>query len=405
MPIVDKLRRGATDLLTERGRQSLLQRLAGRLTAQLPPSLEHNHVKASDVLAAGTSLTSATPRKKEIPLKVGWIVSPPSAGSGGHTTAFRMLEALEKAGHTCEIVLYDLFGGSVDARREVIRSAWPQLKADVRSLDDGLEGLDACVATGWQTAYALAARSAGLDLHRFYFIQDFEPFFYPRGYEYALAEATYELEMNRIALGEMVSGHVRDHRGDCFTVPFGCDRDTYRLIGDTARDGVVFYSRAGTARRGFLLATAGLAQFHRRRPKVPIKVFGPRDKTGFDFPVSWQGLQTPAQLNALYNSCLAGLGMSFTNVSLVVGEMLRAGCVPVVNDSSDARLDAPSPYIEWVNTTPVAIADALVELVDNPPADLAAISDSANSDWSQTQAEFVEIVQARCYAERAETSR
>ena len=389
MSALGKAKRLLADSRTPTGRQSLISRAADRIAARVSPSLLQHHVLASDVINATRGEHFASPRPKGTSLRVGWLVTPPIAGSGGHTTAFRMAAEVERAGHTCELVLYDIFGGSLQEREAVIRRGWPQLRAGVRSIEDGLDGLDAIVATGWQTAYALAARSSGRDLHRFYFIQDYEPFFYPHGYEYALAEVTYSLDMHRIALGEMVSSHVRALGMDCVTVPFGCDTSTYHLTGDSPRAGVVFYSRAGTARRGFLLASLALEEFNRRRPEVPIKVFGPLDRSSLSFPISRQGLLTPQQLNSLYNSSVAGLGFSFTNISLVVDEMLAAGCVPVVNDSADARLDCRSTYVRWVQPGPTAVADALAALVDDPPTDVAGMARSMNRDWSVTQREFV----------------
>jgi beta-1,2-rhamnosyltransferase WsaF-like protein len=384
-----KAKRIVTDAFTPSGRLSLMSRVADRISARVPPSLHQHHVLAADILGATQVLHEPTERPRGASLRIGWIVTPPVAGSGGHTTAFRMVTELERAGHRCELVLYDIFGGSNSEREAVIRQGWPQLKAGVRSIESGLDGFDAVVATGWQTAYALATRSAGLDLHRFYFMQDFEPFFYPHGYEYSLAEATYSLDMNRIALGEMVASRVRQAGSGCSVVPFGCDTDTYHLTGESERSGVVFYSRAGTTRRGFLLAAMGLEEFHRRRPQVPIKVFGPLEKAVLSFPISWQGLLTPAQLNDLYNTSVAGLGMSFTNTSLVVGEMLSSGCVPIVNDSVDGRMDMPSPYVRWVDANPRAVADALEAVVDKPPTDVERIAASTNVNWAVTQREFV----------------
>ncbi len=389
MSVLGKAKRIVTDSLTASGRSSLMSRVADRISARVPPSLHQHHVLATDILGAMRAAHEPTARPGGASLRIGWIVTPPVAGSGGHTTAFRMVAELERAGHRCELVLYDIFGGSTSEREAVIRRGWPQLKAGVRSIESGLDGFDAVVATGWQTAYALATRSAGLDLHRFYFMQDFEPFFYPHGYEYALAEATYSLDMNRIALGEMVAARVRQTGSTCAVVPFGCDTDTYHLTGESERAGVVFYSRAGTTRRGFLLAAMGLEEFHRRRPEVPIKVFGPLEKAVLSFPISWQGLLTPGQLNELYNTSVAGLGMSFTNISLVVGEMLSAGCVPIVNDSVDGRMDMPSPYVRWVDSNPHAVADALVAVVDDPPVDVDRIAASTNANWTATQREFV----------------
>lgn len=387
-----KASRLLSDAFTQDGRQSLAARLAGRLAARIPPSLADHQVLVADILGAAGPVSKASPRSSTSPLRVGWIVTPPIAGSGGHTTAFRMVGELERAGHSCELVLYDIFGGSMAEFEPVIRRAWPDINAGIRSIDDGLTGFDACVATGWQTAYALKTRSRDLDLHRFYFSQDYEPFFYPRGYEYSLAEATYSLGMNLIALGEMVADHLNSLGSRPFTVPFGCDTDTYHLSGSRPRSGVVFYARGGTARRGHLLATSSLEEFHRRRPHVPIRAFGPQKQGQFNFPVSWQGYQTPQQLSDLYNSSIAGLGLSFTNISLVVGEMLAAGCIPVVNDSSDGRLDMRSPHVRWVDPTPTAIADQLVSLVDNPPADHAEVSASTNPSWAVTQAEFLSII-------------
>lgn len=387
-----KAKRLLSDALTGEGRQSLVARLAQRLATRVPPSLSQHHVLKADILGARPPATRASQRSPDSVLRVGWIVTPPAAGSGGHTTAFRMVGEMERAGHSCELLLYDTFGGSTAEQESVIRRNWPHLRATVRSINDGLNGLDACVATGWQTAYALATRSRNLDLHRFYFIQDYEPFFYPRGYEYELAEATYGLDMHLIALDDMISNHLRTLGVDCLTVPFGCDTDTYRLMEPRTREGVVYFSRAGTARRGFLLAAMALEEFHRRRPDVPIKVFGPLERTSFNFPVSWMGLQTPQQLNELYNSSIAGLGMSFTNISLVPGEMLAAGCIPVVNDSPDGRLVLRSPHVRWAAPNPIAVAEALVAVVDDPPTDLAEVSSSTHASWSVTQAEFVSAV-------------
>lgn len=392
MPGFEKFKRVLSDARSAAGRQSLYARLAGRLSSRVPPSFAQHHVLVEDIIGAAKENSAPSPRPTDRPLRIGWIMTPPIAGSGGHTTAFRMVEELQEAGHSCQLLLYDVFGGSVEERIGAIRTGWPKLDVEVRSIDAGMDGLDACVATGWQTAYALAARSRGLDLHRFYFIQDYEPFFYPHGYEYELAEATYRLGFHMIALGEMIEDHLRALGASCSRVPFGCDTDDYRLLEPRPRSGIVLYARASTPRRGPLLAMTGLEEFHRRRPGVPIKVFGPQEPASFSFAVDWQGRLTPGQLNDLYNSSIAGLGLSFTNVSLVVDEMLAAGCVPVVNDSRDGRLVVRSPHVRWVEPTPAALADALVALVDEPPTDFAAMAASTNPSWAVTRERFAGIV-------------
>jgi len=66
-----------------------------------------------------------SPPERDTLLTVAWVMTPPGAGSGGHTTIFRMIEALEAAGHRCVLELYDRFGGDLERHTAVIRSGWP----------------------------------------------------------------------------------------------------------------------------------------------------------------------------------------------------------------------------------------------------------------------------------------
>ncbi|MEI7057905.1 glycosyltransferase family 1 protein [Nocardioides sp. CCNWLW239] len=321
------------------------------------------------------------------PLVVGWLTTPPAAGSGGHTTMFRMVEALEQAGHRCVVLLYDRHHGSAAAQAAVIRDSWPTIRAEVRSVDDGFDGLDACVATGWESAHVLAVRPTR-PLHRLYFIQDYEPLFSPRGSEYELAADTYRFGFTNIALGEMVRSRLHDDLGVASElVPFSCDTSVYSLHNRGPRSGIVFYAKPGLARRGYLLGTIALAEFHQRHPEQPIHVYGsPVPELGI--PVVHHGRLTPGELNALYNRCIAGVAMSFTNISLVAEEMLAAGCVPVVNASPDARADLDNPHVGWAPPTPGGIADALsdaVEAADIPGRAAAAAGSVRTDNWARTR--------------------
>lgn len=318
------------------------------------------------------------------PLVVGWLTTPPAAGSGGHTTMFRMVQELERAGHRCVVLLYDRHHGSTAAQAEVVRSSWPGVRAEVRSVDDGFDGLDACVATGWESAHVLAVRPR-TPLHRLYFIQDYEPLFSAHGSAYELAADTYRFGFTNIALGEMTHRRLREDLGVVAElVPFSCDTTVYSLQNRGPRSGVVFYAKPGLPRRGYLLGTLALAEFHRRHPDQTIHVYGsPVPDLGI--PVVHHGRLTPEELNALYNRCIAGLAMSFTNISLVAEEMLAAGCVPVVNSSADSRADLDNPYVGWALPTPGGIADALAEAVGSTdvPTRAAAAAASVRSDnWT-----------------------
>ena len=117
------------------------------------------------------------------------------------------------------------------------------------------------------------------------------------------------------------------------------------------------------------------------------------------FPVVWHGRVRPTELNALYNQARAGLAMSFTNISLVAEELLAAGCVPVVNDSTDARADLPSAHVVWTRPSPEALARALSALVMAPDAEARAAAAAADvrRGWGPAQRGIVDIVDNEVY--------
>ncbi len=324
-------------------------------------------------------------------LRIGWISTPPGLGSGGHTTMFRMVSALEAAGHECTMFLYDRYDSDMRVREANIRRGWPAVKARVVDAREGLSGLDACVATSWQTAHVLARRGVA-PMRRLYFVQDFEPFFYPRGAEYALAEDSYRFGFRCISVGYMVAKVLQEQIGVTPDVAeFGCDTDVYRLR-QGPRDGVVFYAKPSTPRRGFLLGVLGLQELHRRRPDVTIHLVGATD-VRVPFPAINHGVPSPPELCKLFNRTVAGVALSFTNISLLAEELLASGTVPVVNDSPYARADVQSEHVRWAPPTPSGIADRLIDILDAPP-DPAQVAGSARREaWRPGQDTFLHALE------------
>lgn len=390
----EKLRAEPPRTLAARVVRRAYQRLGTDLDFPLLPGDLADSVR----LAVPAGMPVAAPVMGDRPLRVGWVTTPPGLGSGGHTTMFRMVQALERAGHECVILIYDRHHGATADQEAVIREGWPWVRASVRDVHqtEALAGLDACVATSWPTAHVLASRAA--PVHPFYFVQDFEPFFCPRGTEYELALDTYRFPFHRIALGHMVRDRLKTEAGaDADLVPFSCDTEVYRRTNTGPRSGVVFYAKPGNPRRGFELGMRTLAELHRRRPDQEIHVYGdPVPDLGF--PVTHHGRLTPPQLNELYNRAAAGLALSFTNISLVAEEMLAAGTVPVVNDAADAQADLDQPAVAWAVPTPTGIADALCSVLDDPDpvrrSELAAAG-VRTDNWRQPGDLLLGIVEAR----------
>ncbi|TDC53147.1 glycosyltransferase family 1 protein [Jiangella ureilytica] len=391
----------AAGILRADGPRALAQRLT-RVAYDRLDAASLDEPLLYDDIADSTQLDLAVPQwrpPRSQPMSVGWVTVPPRAGSGGHTTLFRMVEAVEKAGHGCVLFLYDRYGGDLREQERVIRDWWPNIRAEVRDASEGIAGVDACVASSWDTAHVLARRGTA-PMRRAYFIQDFEPYFYPRGSLYSLAEDTYRFGFRNIALGEMVAQALRSELGLAPDVTeFGCDTSVYRPLDDHERTGVVLYARPTVPRRGYWLARLALQRFHEQHPEVPIHFYGTVVKN-LPFPAVQHGRLTPAELNELYNSSIAGLAMSFTNISLVAEEMLAAGTVPVVNDSVHSRADLVNEHVAWATPTPHGIAAALSAVVTRADRDVAAKAAAESVrrfGWTKAQSDVLRILEDEVY--------
>jgi glycosyltransferase involved in cell wall biosynthesis len=352
------------DLLQAEGPRGIADR-ARRVAAEwVAPDEAILPVRRADVIAADLS-RPFKPIVPEIgpgqPLVANWVTTPPGPGSGGHTTLFRIIRYLENNGYQNRVYFYDVYHGDHSYYESFVRNYYG-FGGEVANVDDGMEDANIVVATGWPTAYAIFnSRCAG---KRFYLVQDFEPYFHPVGTLSLLAENTYRMGFHGINIGECYAAKIAGEFGMAVdTFKYGCDISRYHLLPETRRSGVVFYARRESARRGVELGLMALEVFAARRPDIPIHIYG--DKIG-KLPFSFvdHGRVTPDELNGIYNKCNAGLSISFTNVSLVALEMMAAGCIPVVNDTAQVRIDLDNPFVHYTPAYPGALASELEAIVD-----------------------------------------
>jgi O-antigen biosynthesis protein len=407
---LDRVRQ-AQRLLHSEGYAGVVARLARRVSDRISPSgisrvpIDRADLeRVAEIAASGWALPSALPVEPGEPLTIAWVSVPPGPGSGGHTTMFRLISALEDAGHRCILYLHDRHGWALEQHEQTIRAWWPHVRAEVRDGALGIEDANAIFATAWETAYpVLASPARGV---RFYLVQDFEPFFYPAGSESLLAEATYGFGFHGVTAGRWLAPLLRRGYGmsaDHFD--FGRD-PAYSLrsaVRPEERTGVCFYSRPDTPRRGYELGVLALDLFAKRHPEVDIHFYGIEGKR-LPFAATNHGLLTPDQLNELYNRCIAGLVLSATNVSLVPHEMLAAGCIPVVNDAEHNRAVLYNSCVAYTPAAPFELANALSALVEHPTADRLTLAKEAaasvrENSWENAGVTVVKIVE-RVVAER-----
>ena len=328
---------------------------------------------------------------------INWVMSPPRNG-GGHQNIFRFIDFLDQAGYTNNVYLYSTFDKISPAEAKENVSSYSKA-GNVRffeySPDVAMDPADIIFATGWETAYPVFNEET--DARKLYFVQDFEPMFYPMGTDYILAENTYRFGFHGITAGGWLSKKLSTEYGmSADHYEFGADKTSYSFTNRGERKKIFFYARPVTERRGFDLGVMVLELFHEQRPEYEIVMAG-WDVSDHDVPFPYTNHKSLPidQLSGVYNECAAALVISLTNMSLLPLELLACGTIPVVNDGENNRLVSDNPYISYTQASPKAMADALVAIVDRKDArghaEKAAQS-VEGADWNVSGDKFLEII-------------
>jgi O-antigen biosynthesis protein len=143
---------------------------------------------------------------------VNWYIPVIGQGSGGHGNMFRLIRALEDLGIESRIIIVGPNRPkNAEVAAEQIKKWFFPLKAKVFLYGEAIPEAFLGMATEWKTAYYL--RNSDKESDRGYFIQDFEPWFYPRGSHYALAEETYRFGFKAVTAGAWLSELVKNDYG------------------------------------------------------------------------------------------------------------------------------------------------------------------------------------------------
>ena len=253
-----------------------------------------------------------------------------------------------------------------EAREEIRRHFFP-LCAQVLL---GLGELPACefaVATGWDTAYAVRAFTGAQ--HKLYFVQDYEPHFYPVGSESVLAENTYRFGFFGITAGDWLASKLAQEYGmSTHAVGFGVELDRYRRLPRREPEirRVFFYARPPTPRRAFEIGLLVLNAVWKRLPDVQFVLAG-WDTAGYHIPFPHLACGTVAldDLPDLYSQCDAALVLSLTNASLLPLELMASGCAVVSNRGANVEWLLNDDVVVLAESSPEKLTDAVCTLLQD----------------------------------------
>jgi len=246
-----------------------------------------------------------------------------------------------------------VIGGAAESEiAPLIAQAFPSLSdAMVRQITDyweleGIAATDVSVATLWSTAYFLLSFNS--TKRKFYFMQDYEPLFYPAGSVYAQVEATYRFGFYGIANTPSIKAIYEAQYGGVAESFVPCvDTSVFRPAVDGAAAPskpyrVFFYGRPEHPRNGFELGVVALKKLKERLgDQVHVvsagAVWNLRDY-GLRGIVENLGLLSYEQTAELYRGCHVGLVMMFTrHPSYLPLELMASGCLVVSNHNPATR--------------------------------------------------------------------
>ena len=357
--------------LKEQGFLKTCSWLFGKLIRKLTPLVS---LEKSDVLSH-LDFVSLPPSKETCNLQnlprntLNWFIPPFGRGSGGHLNIFRFISNLEALGFDCNIIIVANAEPLEDEEtlRSNIAGWFMPLKARVYKGLDNAPSAYITMATEWRTAYYV--RSFSKTNQRCYFIQDFEPWFFPIGSEYYLAEETYRFGFAGITAGDWLKEKLaKDYGMTTYSVGFSYDRDLYKQLPQMKSEQTVkrvfFYARPPTPRRAFELGLLALKRVAEKLPGVEIILAG-WDLSGYEIPFKHKdlGVLSLEALPEVYNTCSVALVLSLTNLSLLPLELMACGVPIVSNDGPNNEWLLTSENSKLTRATPEGLAGAIVEVL------------------------------------------
>ncbi len=332
----------------------------------------------AQALEPNWSLQNNTQRKS---LHIHWIIPNFTPGLGGHMTIFRTIDFLERCGHQCTIWIHsELKGDNKPSRlsslhKRVINQYFIPLKTDqVYMLGNSQTDLervsgDVVIATDRMSTYPVLGMRKFQK--RFYFVQDYEPYFFARGTSSILTEQSYTSnnDFACICASPWLKQRMEKFGNSAISFPLAVDHSVYHHINDQKRSTnvIAFYVRRSTPRRLYELGLLALRALFDLGDNFEIITFGEKDLPDLGIPVKVKhaGILDAKELANLYRQCTVGFVLSGTNYSLVPNEMMACG-LPVVDiDAEHTRLSYQEGTAVLAEPTPTELAKALDRLLND----------------------------------------
>jgi O-antigen biosynthesis protein len=312
--------------------------------------------------------------------EINWFIPPfDNPYWGGIHTILRFADYFRiKKQIKNRIVIIGLRAREEQRQRERLARVFPDFSDQtysIRSYDelDEIPSADAIVCSLWTTAYF--ALRFNRTKRKFYFIQDFEPLFYPAGSIYAQAETTYRFGFYGIANTEVLANAFRRYGGISDYFNPCVDTDIFHRNADPNPQRpftIFFYGRPNHPRNCFELGTQALKLVKKKLgTQVRIVSAGSdweSEDYGLQGVVEQLGLLDYHETAKLFRECDVGLSMMVTmHPSYIPMQLMASGCVAITNRN---------PHTTWLlkggencilcEPSASSISDAILQAYNDP---------------------------------------
>lgn len=269
---------------------------------------------------------------------------------GGIYTIFRFIEKFSVEGINNRIIIYDNPSFNVNSLKKQIADNFKDLhNYEIVIFDmnnEGIDSLPSCdlsFCTFWTSAYILLKFNK--TRRKYYFIQDYEPLFYPGGSTYALAESTYRFGFRALVNTPGLLAAVNSRHGmEGISFIPAVDQKLYYPDKSFKKDDKVrifFYARPHNPRNAFNLGILIIKRLKQKYgDKIEIVTAGANwneDEYGLKGKIVNYGLLGGLEEVAnLYRKCDIGfVYMLSKHPSYQPFEFMASGMATVTNNNED----------------------------------------------------------------------
>lgn len=295
--------------------------------------------------------------------KIAWFIPRVTKGSGGHRTIIQHVNLLNNNGYKCDIYVKDDVEDSSEDIKKQINEYYMKCNSDVYKGWNTTKKYDIAFATSWDTVLPVKKLKVK---EKFYFVQDFEPWFFSMSDNYLLAESTYSEKFKTITIGKWLSYKLnKEFNAECSYFSFCADLDTYKKENIKKENAICAIFQPSKGRRCANLLISALKIVNELNPNIKIYLYGSEKQKIDGLNITHLGIVSPKKLNELYNKCKIGISMSSSNPSRIPFEMMASG-LPVIELYRENNLyDLPDDCTILSESTPESLAGSILELFDD----------------------------------------